>query len=168
MSKISISRRHFLKGREVKKLMAEIEEKLKISKEIFGKNPRVEVAEFNRSRIFIFDSKPLVAFYRNALFPTLIFDEYLKALSKVVVDMGAVPHICNGADVMVPGIVKLEGKFCKEDLVAVLDERNRKVIAVGVALMDSDEIAEARRGKVIRNVHYIGDKLWNFIKGLTP
>ena len=165
MSKIS--KRHFLKGKEARKLVAEIEDKLKVSRKIFGKTPKVEVAEFDGIKIFIFDSKPLVALYNDVVFPTLIFDESLKALPKVIVDMGAVPHICNGADVMAPGIVELEGEFCKGDLTAVLDERNRRVIAVGLALKGSEEIAGAKRGKVIRNLHYVGDKLWRLIKSLS-
>ena len=120
-----ISKRHFLKGKEVKKLMAEIEEKLKIPKEFFGKNPKVEVAEFDETKIFILNSRPLVASCKGISFPTLIFNDSIKALSKVVVDMGAVPHVCNGADVMAPGIVELEGKFSKGDLIAVLDEKNK-------------------------------------------
>ena len=165
MSKIS--KRHFLKGKETRKLIAEIEDKLKVSRNIFGKTPKVEVAESDRIKIFIFDSNPLVALYNDVMFPTLIFDESLKALPKVIVDMGAVPHICNGADVMAPGIVELEGEFCKGDLTAILDERNRRVIAVGLALKGSEEIARAERGKVIRNLHYVGDKLWRLIKSLS-
>jgi len=165
MSKIS--KRHFLKGKEVRKLIAEIEDKLKVSRNIFGKTQKVEVAESDRIKIFIFDSKPLVALYNDIMFPTLIFDESLKALPKVIVDMGAVPHICNGADVMAPGIVELEGEFCRGDLTAILDERNRRVIAVGLALKDSEEIAKTERGKVIRNLHYVGDKLWRLIKSLS-
>jgi len=163
-----ISKRHFLKSKEVRKLMAEIEEKLKISRENFGKkNPKIEVAEFDKIKIFIFDSKPLIASHKDALFPTLFFDDSLRSLPKVIVDMGAVPHICNGADIMAPGIVELEGKFCKGDLIAVLDEKNRKLIAVGMALKDSEEIVEAKRGKVVRNLHYVGDKLWRLIKSLS-
>ena len=165
MSKIL--RRHFLKGKEVRKLIAEIEDKLEVSRKIFGGAPKVEVAESDRIKIFIFDSKPLVALYNDVMFPTLIFDESLKALPKIIVDMGAVPHICNGADVMAPGIVELEGKFCKGDLTAVLDKRNRRIIAVGLALKGSEEIARAERGKVIRNLHYVGDKLWRLIKSLS-
>jgi len=162
-----ISKRHFLKGKEVKKLMAEIEEKLKIPKEFFGKNPKVEVAEFDETKIFILNSRPLVASCKGISFPTLIFNDSIKALSKVVVDMGAVPHVCNGADVMAPGIVELEGKFSKGDLIAVLDEKNKRAIAIGIALEDSEEMAKARRGKVIKNLHYVGDKLWKLIKSLS-
>ncbi|HDI12016.1 MAG TPA: DUF1947 domain-containing protein [Candidatus Bathyarchaeota archaeon] len=162
-----ILKRHFLKSKEVRKLMAEIKEKLKISRETFGKNPKIEVAEFNGIKIFIFDSKPLIASHEDALFPTLIFDDSLRSLPKVIVDMGAVPHICNGADVMAPGMVELEGKFCKGDLIAVLDEKNRKLIAVGMALKDSEEIVGAKRGRVVKNLHYVGDKLWRLIKSLS-
>lgn len=164
MSKIS--KRHFLKSKEVRELMAEIKEKLKIPGEILGKNPKVEVAELDGTKIFIFDSKPLFAFRNNSLFPTLTFHR-LDVLPKVMVDMGAVPHICNGADVMAPGIVELD-KFSEGDITVVIDERNRKPIALGLALKDSEEIVGAKRGKAVKNLHYVGDKLWRLIKSLTP
>ena len=165
MSKIS--RRHFLKGKEIRKLITDIKDRIKISEELLGKNPKVEVAEADGIKIFIFDAKPLIVSYGRFLIPTLIFEEGLKFLPKIIVDMGAVPHVCNGADVMAPGIVKLEGEFRKEDLVAVLDEKNRRVIAVGLALKNSRDIAEAKRGKVVKNLHYVGDKLWRIIKSLS-
>ncbi|RLI20275.1 hypothetical protein DRO54_06605, partial [Candidatus Bathyarchaeota archaeon] len=53
MSKIS--RRHFLKGKEIRKLITDIKDRIKISEELLGKNPKVEVAEADGIKIFIFD-----------------------------------------------------------------------------------------------------------------
>lgn len=165
MSKIS--KRHFLRGKEVRKLIIKIEKAMGVSAEIFEKNPKVEVAEFDETKLFIFDSKPLVALRKDVLFPTLIFEEAMKVLPKVIVDMGAVPHVCNGADVMAPGITELEGNFPEGNLVAILDEKNRRAIAIGLALQSSKEIAKASRGRVVKNVHFVGDKLWRLIKSFS-
>jgi predicted RNA-binding protein (TIGR00451 family) len=37
--------------------------------------------------------------------------------------MGAVPHICNGADIMAPGIVKVEREFQARAMAVVVDEK---------------------------------------------
>lgn len=84
----------------------------------------------------------------------------LDRMPSVIVDMGAVPHIANGADVMRPGIVALEGEFCEGGLVVVRDERYRKPIAIGKALKGSEDMLRAERGKVVINLHYVGDKVW--------
>jgi len=82
-------------------------------------------------------------------------------LPKVVVDIGAVKPIASGADVMGPGVKEVEGSFREGDLVAVVDERLRAVIAVGIALRPSGEARE--RGKTIKNIHHAGDALWRAV-----
>lgn len=101
---------------------------------------------------------------REALLPFLTEEKLLDAFPKVIVDQGAVPFICNGADVMRPGIRKFEGEFKKGDVVVVKDERHRKSIAVGLALLDSSEASRMKKGAVIENLHYVGDKLWKLHK----
>ena len=77
--------------------------------------------------------------------------------------MGAVPHICNGADVMAPGIIDIDGEFEEKALVTVIDERNRRPIAIAQALVSSEDARIARKGKVFKNLHYVGDEIWNII-----
>ena len=162
-----ISKRHFLKGKETRKLMDEISKNTKIQmRNILGREPKIELINFDETRIFIVESKALLAFYKKSWIPTLIFEEALNLMPKIIVDMGAVPHVCNGADIMAPGIVEVEGNFQKGDLVTILDEKYKKSIAVGVALKGSEEIIRTKRGKVVKNVHFVGDKLWKFIKSL--
>jgi len=78
--------------------------------------------------------------------------------------MGAVPHVCNGADVMAPGVVQIQGDFDKGDFVVVVDERHGKPLAVGVALIDARTMRGLKQGKVLENVHYVGDRLWNQLR----
>lgn len=78
---------------------------------------------------------------------------------RAVVDPGAVKAIINGADVMRPGIRGFEGDFKKGDVVLVADEKGR-VIAVTAALYSRGEIEQMQKGKVLLNLHYLGDKLW--------
>jgi PUA domain protein len=87
-------------------------------------------------------------------------------MPKVVVDMGAVPHVCGGANVMAPGVVRFEGEFGKGDLVLVVDERHGKPIAIGEVVHDRNTAKKVSQGIVVRNIHFVGDKIWNFVKTL--
>lgn len=103
------------------------------------------------------------------IFPTLV-EKYNKSIidsiPSIIVDMGAVSHIVNGADIMRPGIREVAGKFNKDDIVIVRDEKNKKPIAVGITLIDSESLKSMSKGKVAENIHYIDDKLWKLIHQL--
>jgi len=94
------------------------------------------------------------------LFPSLKFDELINAMPRVVVDMGAVAHVANGAQIMRPGIRQFKGEFAKGELVVIADEKFNKAIALGVAEMDSEAMKSLTKGRVINNIHYVGDELW--------
>ena len=80
-------------------------------------------------------------------------------LPHVVVDMGAVRFIVQGADIMHPGIVSFPD--VKEgDFVAVVDERFKKPLCVGKMLLSSEDAKKLSSGKVISNIHYVSDALW--------
>jgi PUA domain protein len=76
--------------------------------------------------------------------------------------MGAVKFIINGADIMRPGIKELDQTITKDDFVAIIDINNKKPIAIGLALYSSSKIQTMTTGKVIKNIHYVGDELWKF------
>lgn len=82
---------------------------------------------------------------------------------RIIVDMGAVPFISKGADVMRPGIVYIDQLIEKDGPVIVVDEKHGKPIAVGIAMYPSNDIDSMDEGKVVKTLHYIGDKIW---KGL--
>ncbi|RJS76759.1 DUF1947 domain-containing protein [Candidatus Bathyarchaeota archaeon] len=162
-----IVRRYFPRRKEKKLLLENISRSLGINVEdMFKSRPRVEIVETAKHRIFVFDDCPLIAESEGQLFPTLLFEEYLSDLPKIVVDMGAVPHVCNGANVMAPGIVKIQGTFAAGSLVLVLDERNQKALAVAQALVDSEMAKTSKKGKLFRNLHYVSDDVWNAAKEL--
>lgn len=88
------------------------------------------------------------------------------SLPAVMIDMGAVPHIANGADVMTPGIVEFDEGLEEGDFVTIIDQQNRTPIAVGRLLKGGHEIRSERRGRAIKTLHYVGDSLWQLVKGL--
>lgn len=98
----------------------------------------------------------------DEIYPTILaLLLYRIDIPGVIVDRGAVPHILNGADVMRPGIVFFKGDFEKGDLVAIYEEEKRRAIALGRALFSRNEIESMRRGKVVKNLHHIKDKIWD-------
>ncbi len=83
----------------------------------------------------------------------------------VTVDMGAVPFVTKGADLMVPGILDIDPTIKASDWCYIRDEKNRRPLAVGTALLDAQKIMEMKgagqKGKAVKVVHYVGDELWN-------
>jgi len=161
-----IKHRSFLREKEAAQLLDEFSKKLKVDiKQLLeAKKLDVEVAETAGAKIFFLNGKPLIANIKDVLVPTLLFDKALQLLPRITVNMGAVPHICNGADLMAPGIVKIEGDFNKSDYVLVADERHQKPLAIVIALTDSQTAHNLQRGKICINTHYVGDSLWNQLK----
>lgn len=127
----------------------------------------VERVETERATIYLVNSEPILAKVNNRLIPTLKFSQALSSLPSVIVNMGAIPSICNGADVMAPGVVTTDGNFQVNMLVVVRDERHKKPLALGVALRDKVQITSSDRGKVVMNIHYVGDWLWEWMKALN-
>ena len=161
-------RRYFLRTKEVKSVLSEASQKLKADlKQIFKSKVDMELVETDFADILLVNSKPLLVRIEQRILPTLVFNEVFALMSKVVVDMGAVPYVCDGADVMAPGIVRFEGEFKKGDFVFVVDEKHGKTIAIGEATYDVDDARKVTKGVVIKNIHFVGDKLWNFIKKLN-
>lgn len=78
----------------------------------------------------------------------------------VTVDMGAVPHVTNGADVMAPGIVAADPAIVAGDLVWVRDERNGVALAVGRSLQSGPEMVAGRQGRAVETLHHVGDWVW--------
>lgn len=83
-------------------------------------------------------------------------------LPKVIVDMGAVKFVVKGADIMRPGIVSCE-EFEKDSFVIIVDENNKKPLSVGKSILSSSDLMEASSGKVIKNLHFVGDDLWTAV-----
>lgn len=91
--------------------------------------------------------------------PFLSETSILEKFPFVMVDMGAVKFMCNGANVMRPGIRKYS-EFKKDQVVCVIEESKHKFLAVGKAMTDSSELENIQKGEIVKNLHYISDKYW--------
>jgi len=161
-------RRYFLKDKDVKTLLAKASARLKIDLEqVYRGKSSFEVVEAGFAEIFLFDGEPVLVEKGESVYPTLVFERFRVAAPKIVVDMGAVPFICKGANVMAPGIRSFEGEFAKGDLVLIVDEKHGKAIAIGEVLCDSRKAKETKQGVIAKNVHFVSDQTWNFIKNIA-
>jgi PUA domain protein len=156
---LKIKNRHRIKKKEIKNILTEL--KNNFDSDFFSEDARVEVGDFENFRIIIVEGEVLFIIYKERIILTLkgllkykIEDYY------VIVDMGAVGFVTKGADIMVPGIVDADTKIRENDFVWVCDERHRKPLAIGIALMSGEEMKHKNKGKGVKNIHYVGDKLW--------
>jgi PUA domain protein len=150
---------------EARDVALAIERALKLNKPL-DVRAKWEVVKLDKKEVvYLLEGRPLAIEISGRLIPSIkaLMDGSVD-LPKVVVDAGAVKHVVNGADVMVPGIVRVEGDFARGDLVVVVDERHGKPLCVGAALVHKSELASMTKGKVIENLHHVGDKLWNKLK----
>jgi PUA-domain protein len=161
-------RRYFLKARESKELLDKASKRLRIAPDqILKDKANLEVVETESIQLFLVNGKPVLAQTGENIYPTLTFKEFIDPAPKVTVDMGAVPYICKGANVMAPGIKRFNGEFQEGDLVVITDEKHGKPIALGEALYDTEKAKNVKQGIIIKNIHYVGDKTWNQLKQLT-
>ena len=112
-------------------------------------------------KIILVNNQSEFFYYENKLIPTLKnLQRNNHILKQIAVDMGAVKFMVKGADLMRPGIVEIEPGFKKDDFIVIVDVNNRKPLAVGIALFSSEEIQVQPGGREVKNIHYLGDEIW--------
>lgn len=161
---MELRKRHDLKSSQIKSLMKRVESELgeEFSSLLEGK--RIEMCTTDTEVTLILVDGAPVLMEGKGLFPLLkaFLNADCRALKHhVTVDMGAVPHVTNGADVMRPGIKEMDEAVEKGDFVIITEEKHGKPLAIGEALYSGKEIMGLSQGKVLLNVHHVGDKLWN-------
>ncbi len=162
-------RRYTLKSKESKQLLADASQTLKVDLDaVFGAKVDVETVEAEFGEVLLVDGKPVLFRAAGKVFPLLMAEQVLAQLPRAVVDMGAVRFVCNGADVMAPGIVRYEGEFEVGDVVVVAEVKYGKPLALGEALYSSSQARALKQGPIIKSRHYVSDKVWNFAKTLSP
>jgi len=160
MVEIRFRNRHRLSRKEIKALEDELVASTGFSP--FADDARVDIAETEKWTV-ILDSDEIVGIYINDRpFPTIRgLLRSPPSARYITVDMGAVKFVVNGADIMAPGIVEADSSIKVGDIVWVRDEKHKKPISVGIALVSGQEMIGKRQGKAVKNVHYVGDEIWN-------
>lgn len=159
MADIRIRKRKRLRNKEVRALADQMEEQIGI-RAFEGELPvdRAESPDFD----LIFVGNDIFGLVKDDV-PFLTVRgvlEYNPEKRFVTVDMGAVPFITNGADCMGPGIVEADDDIAEGDYVWIRDIRNKRCLAIGVAMRDTAALRGKKPGKAIKSLTYVGDKLW--------
>jgi PUA-domain protein len=161
MAALAVRKRHTIRKDELAELFALLGKEIGPSAERF-RSERVEMAELDAPfALYLVDKKPLLMRRGGWVFPTVRgaierpFPE-----RTITVDMGAVPFVAKGADVMRPGIVSVTDDVKQGSPAIVVDERHRKALAVVLALLDGPDLRAEAKGKMAKMVHHVGDLLW--------
>jgi len=166
-----LRKRHPLSKKEKKKLQGMLSEKL-ITILDYGGCELLEVGEYNGVTVYLCDSQCflLILSYQGENLYVPCLKRLLNAFRNgarygdIEVDRGAVQALMRGADLMVPGIRNITGYFDSGDIVVIVDEDSKAPISVGKTLVSAEDlkamVSSKSRGKVVLNLHYIGDRIW--------
>ncbi|MFX1329382.1 MAG: PUA domain-containing protein [Promethearchaeota archaeon] len=165
---MKIKNRHFIKKTELKPLKDEILKQYdqRFIDQIFPKKSNVELIQTESGDILYAVNNELKIWKsKNGYIPvlTLLLNKKVD-LKTIVVDFGAVRFVANGADVMRPGITKIDPSIKKGDIVQIIEETQNRALAVGKAMFDAPEMKKKSAGKVVKNLHTIQDSIWEFEK----
>ncbi len=165
---MKIKYRHFIRKSELKPLKDEILKQYdsKFVEQIFPKKCNVEIIETEAGdTLYAINNILKLWKSKDGYIPvlTLLLNNQVD-LKTIVVDFGAIRYVANGADVMRPGITKIDPSIKKGDIVRIIEETKNKPLAVGKAMFDASEMEVQTSGKVIKNLHTIQDSVWQFEK----
>jgi PUA-domain protein len=145
-------KRTTLKSKDLNKLLPEFNVTI-------SKKDHVQIIE-DKYKIILINNQPSFFYYQDKILPTLKYLQSHAVLKIIVVDMGAVKFVINGADIMRPGITNINQSIDKNEFIVIVDENNHKPLAIGKALFSGQQMHDMTAGKVIQNIHYVGDELW--------
>ncbi len=155
---MKIKKRNFLKNKKIKEIKKEFPE----YQELIPNKSKVELIKIEDfPDIYLINDEPLLMNKDDTIIPTLKGAMKMD-ISKMyaTVDMGAINFVIKGADIMSPGIVDAYTELNKGDIVVVNEESHKKPIAVGKCLISGQEMIDNNKGKAIKNLHYVGDSIW--------
>jgi PUA-domain protein len=158
---MKVKSRHHLKGSEARRVVSALEPFVKDAAALRKASLEMTVTDDGVDVVFV-NGRPLIMIVEGQPFFTVQGAiDLLPQKNLVVVDSGAVKHIANGADIMSPGIVTADPDIKEGDLVIVMEEKHRKPLAIGRAMIQGTEMHGS--GKAVKSLHHVGDEIW---KGL--
>jgi PUA domain protein len=127
----------------------------------FTPDDAVDLAESSEFNVIYVNGEILAMVYQGRTFLTVRgLLKYKPQTKFVTVDMGAVPYVTNGADIMGPGIVDADPMIKEGDMVWIRDIKNLVPLAIGISSLSGEELKKGSKGKAIKTLHNVGDKLW--------
>jgi PUA-domain protein len=161
MAEIRIRKRRRLRNKEVKALAQELNDTMGM--DVISTEDIIDIASSMEYDVIFVNGDILAIIVEGKPFLTVRGILELGAdRAFVTVDMGAVPYVANGADVMAPGVVDADLQLEEGNMVWIRDEKNARPLAIGKALMSGSDMISAKSGKAVVTIHYVGDKLWKY------
>ncbi|MBS3121311.1 RNA-binding protein [Candidatus Woesearchaeota archaeon] len=154
-----------LSNSEVKELIKSLETNY-LLKEVINKKDIVikeeNLLKVNNKVLFFFYKEDKVEKLTPTLKLVLELGERIKGttIKTIIVDKGAVKFVVNGADIMRPGITKIDEGIQKGEIVVILEETHKKPISICVSEASSEELKAMTHGKALKNIHFVGDSVW--------
>ena len=159
MSDIMIRKRKRMREKEIKALSKDLRDLFEVP--VFDERDPVDIAESSDYNVIFVGQDILGLIYEGKPFLTIRgLLKYRPERRSVTVDMGAVPFVTNGADVMGPGITDADDNIAEGDLVWIKDIKNGAPLAIGMSLRSAADLKSKAGGKAIKTIHFVGDKLW--------
>ncbi len=159
MKKWVLSRRDSLKS------IQKIESSLSVTLDL-PKSAQAQCAEPEQGIVFVSLDSLVFVQAGEKFVPFLGSPEVLALFPSAVVDEGAIRFLLNGADVMRPGIRKLDDWGAVGRVVVVKEEKKGRAIAVGLSTVASSDARSMTKGSCLKNLHHVGDRYWNLHKSL--
>ncbi len=153
-------RRWHLSKRDRKQLLSQLREAYGLN---VGDRVRVEKVVEDDIELILIDGLPAFIKIEDRYIPHLLY--VLRrgdtiSLAKIVVDQGAVKPIARGADLMRPGIVRIDGDFDKDQIVVIVEPTRGLPLAIHKTLYSREEIEAMEKGRVTKRLHHLGDRYW--------
>jgi PUA-domain protein len=167
---IKVHQRYMLKNKDIKELRDVLTQQFgeeNVNTILAGK-PTIELLKLdNHEELISVKDKIVFWLSNNRYIPvmTLLIDPNIPfSMRYVTVDKGAIPYVSKGADVMRPGILKIDPLIKKNDLIKIQDPQYGRALAVGEALYDAAEMEAMDKGKVIQYRHGVSDEIWAYAR----
>lgn len=153
---------HSLSKREIHDITDQVNKTWPTNSISAVKNLQAYVIDVNK-RLLVGNNLIAIQLAPDLIIPHLTQHELLNHFASVQVDMNAVKFVCNGANIMRPGITDFT-TFKESEIVLVKDQTHKKELAVCMSLVDDVNAREMEKGVVLNNIHYIGDIYWEMKK----
>ena len=159
-----IKKRRPVRRKHIAPLLKDLEEALGIDLAVDG--AFLEMADYGPWKMVQVDRVPLAGELMSPDDERVVFLTLRGFLAHpcekryVEVDHGAIPFLMKGADCMVAGIHNADEEIAEGDLVWVRDQQHKRPLAIGWAVKDGISLVEDLKGKGLKNIHWVGDELW--------
>ncbi|MHA1707843.1 MAG: PUA domain-containing protein [Candidatus Heimdallarchaeaceae archaeon] len=123
----------------------------------------LEEVRTDDGKFYVQNRKIWFFIYNSKMVPSIYcLRETSLDLPSVVVDIGAIKFVTNGADIMAPGVVFFDDNIKEGTVVCIREEKANTILSVGLSLIPAKYFSRTKKGKVVKNIHYINDQIWNF------